>query len=300
VRVLVTGATGFVGRWLLPELEAAGHEAVAGPSSKELDLGSSPDFVGVIRETRPDAVAHLAAISFVPAVEADPEHARRVNVEGTKALLAGLDAVRSDAPVLVTSSAEVYGVPDRLPVSETAAVRPVNAYGLTKVDQERVAIEARTRGRRLAITRAFNHVGPGQRPSFVVPKMARSVLQLRSGAIESIPLGNIDRRRDFTDVRDVVVAYRLVLEALADHRDLRDPPIYNVGSGRSISIREVLEAMCALTGVAPRWHVDPDLLRTDDVQDNRADASALRAATGWAPRIPFEQSLRDVLASTTG
>jgi GDP-4-dehydro-6-deoxy-D-mannose reductase len=295
MRVLVTGATGFVGRWLMAELEEAGHEAIAAPRMEQLDLGASPDLRPLIRRVDPDTVAHLAAVSFVPEATVDPDRARRVNVEGTRALIQGLDAARSDAALLVTSTAEVYGVPDRLPLTEDAPLRPLNVYAETKVEQERIALQAAGRGRSVVITRAFNHIGPGQRPRFVVPALARRVLELKAARVDAIPVGNVDVRRDFTDVRDVVVAYRRLLEVFGDPRTDRGAAVYNVGSGRSISILDLLVRLCKLAGVEPRWRVDAAQVRAVDIPDSYADSTRLRAITGWGPRIPLDRSLLDVL-----
>jgi len=300
VRILVTGATGFVGRWLLPELQGAGHEVIPAPSSSELDLGASPDLAPLLREANPDAVVHLAAITFVPQATGDPELARRVTVGGTEALFAGLDAAGNRAAVLIPSSADVYGVPAALPIPESAALQPHNEYGRTKLAQEDVARAAAERGRMVVIARAFNHLGPGQRTTFVAPKLARDVLRLRAGEIDSIPIGDVTARRDFTDVRDVVAAYRLLLEATVGARTPDPCSVYNVGSGRSIAISELLARMCELAGVEARWHVDTAQLRPDEIHDRYADTTALRDLTGWAPRIPLDDSLRDLLASTSG
>ena len=283
----------------MAELGAGGHEAIPAPPSTEIDLATSPDLAPLIRATEPDAVAHLAAVTFVPDATNDPDLARRVTVGGTSALFAGLDEAGSTAAVLISSSADVYGAPSELPIRETAAIRPVNEYGRTKVAQERVAVEAAAR-RTIVIARAFNHVGPGQRPVFVAPKLARDVVRLRSNTLDSIPIGDVSVRRDFIDVRDVVVAYRELLEAAAAGRMKERSATFNVGSRHSISIGELLTRLCQLADVEPRWHVDPSQLRPDVIRDRYADTSALRTLTGWEPRIELDDSLRDLLASTSG
>ena len=299
MRVLVTGATGFAGRWLVLELATAGHTVIEAPSHRELDLGGSPDLVPLVRDARPDAVAHLAAVAYLPDAEADPEHAERVNVGGTEALFKALDAAGSNAAVLVTSTADVYAPTVPLPIDEEAEVAPRSVYGKTKVAQEAVAQAAARDGRAVAIARAFNHVGPGQRPVFVVPALARRVLEVRAGRTASIAIGNVSARRDFTDVRDVVLAYRLLLERMADAERSEAATIVNVGTGRSVAIEEVLRLLCTLAGVEPRWHVDEAQVRPIDIADRVADIGRLRLITGWEPRIPLETSLRDVLASTS-
>jgi GDP-4-dehydro-6-deoxy-D-mannose reductase len=299
MRVLVTGAHGFVGRWLTSELEAAGHLVVPAPSHTELDFGASPDLSPLIRDARPDAIAHLAAVSFGPDAERDPGRARAVNAGGTQSLFDGLDRTGSSSPVLVTSSSEVYGTQAQLPIAEDAALLADREYGRSKIEQERVSLEAQRRGRRVIVVRAFNQVGPGQRPEFVAPAFARRVLAVKRGEAADIPVGNIDVRRDFTDVRDVVRAYRLLLEALAVGRSIEglEPPVVNVGSGRSVAIRDVLATLCEAAGVPMTTRVDPTFLRQDDMPDAYADITRLRRLITWTPEIPLERSLADLLAS---
>jgi GDP-4-dehydro-6-deoxy-D-mannose reductase len=298
MKVLVTGASGFAGRWLQAELERAGHEVVAAPGHRELDLAASPDLRSLFASEAPDAVAHLAGVSFAPDAAHDPELATRVNAGGTRAVFSALDAIGSQAPVLVTSSSDVYGTfkTSDLPLRESLASRPAAPYGESKVAQEREALEASKR-RRVVITRAFNHIGPGQRDVFVAPALAHRVLEFRAGRTKAVPVGNIHVRRDLTDVRDVVHAYRLLLEAVVEGRVPPDQPIYNVASGRSVEIRTILEILCDLAGVAVVTEVEPSLVREGDPPDVRGDAGALRALTGWAPDIPLATSLADLLRS---
>jgi GDP-4-dehydro-6-deoxy-D-mannose reductase len=301
MRVLLTGATGFVGRWLSTELEQAGHDVVAAPGQDELDLGGNPDLRPVVAASQPDAVAHLAAVSFGPDATRRPLLAERVNVGGTRALFAALAAEGSDAAVLVTSSSEVYGKPEpgELPITEAHPRRAKEAYGRSKVAQEDAALEAAP-SRTVVITRAFNHIGPGQREVFVAPAMARRVLELKAGRAQSIPVGNLDVRRDIGDVRDVVRAYRLLLEVAVAGRIPIGKRIYNVATGRSIAVRTLVEELCEIAGVPAVLKIDPALVRAGEAPEIRGDASLLHALTGWAPEIPLQTSLRDLLAAMAG
>lgn len=304
MRVLVTGASGFVGTWLTRELRTSGHAASAFPSHDRVDLTDAGAIAAVIRAKAPDVVAHLAAVSFGPDATRDPALAFRVNVGGTLALCEALRA-QSDPPILlVAGSSDVYGSPELrdLPLTEAASLRPRSAYGLSKAAQEAVALEAASRqGLRVVVARAFNHTGPGQRDVFVVPALARRVAALKRGDAAEIPVGNLEVRRDFTDVRDVVRAYRLLMELGSDGRiGDRGGSVVNVASGRSVSIRSLLLDLCRMAQVEPRMMVDPSLVRPDDPPDIVGDASALRALTGWTPLVPWPQTLAEVLAEAAG
>jgi GDP-4-dehydro-6-deoxy-D-mannose reductase len=302
VKVLVTGATGFVGQWLIRELIAAGHEAVATPGRKELDILDSSTLGALVRECRPDAIAHLAGIAFAPDALRDRQQAVRVNIGGTQSLFTALESAACDACVLVSGSADVYGVPrpEDLPLGESAPLRATHPYGLSKLGQEAIAVAAAARGRvPLAVTRSFNHLGPGQRSEFVAPALALRVLQARQRGDARVRVGNADVRRDFTDVRDVVRAYRLLLEHLAIARS-QEPLIVNVASGRSRSIRELLRMIGEAAGIDPELVLDPALVREDDPPEIVGDASHLRAVTGWEPSIPIDRTVADLVASLGG
>jgi GDP-4-dehydro-6-deoxy-D-mannose reductase len=299
VRVLVSGATGFVGRWLIRELTTAGHETIATPGSLLLDITDEAAVARFLAEARPDAVAHLAGMAYGPDAARDPEGAFAVNVGGTEVLLAVVASTGRPMPLLIAGSSEVYGRPrpGDLPLTEAAPTRTDQPYGRSKLAQERAALALASRhGLPIVVTRSFNHTGPGQRAEFVAPAFARRVLAARAAGAHEIRTGNIDIRRDLGDVRDVARAYRLLLEGLADGV-LGKTTVVNVATGRSVSIRAVLSILCRLAGVKAEPVVDPALVRPDDPPEIVGDASRLRALTGWEPQIDLERTLADLLAS---
>jgi GDP-4-dehydro-6-deoxy-D-mannose reductase len=303
VRVLVTGARGFVGPWLRTELESAGHSVIdADSGSERLDV-TDPAALRAALAERPDAVVHLAAISSSAAVAADPGRALQVNVGGTLLLLEAIAATaRNEEPpvVLVAGSSEVYATPtpETLPLDEDAPLAPRTLYALTKAAQEGVALSAaRRHGLRLVVTRAFNHTGPGQQPRFVVPALAERIVAVRDGRADEVRAGNLDVARDITDVRDIVRAYRLLLEALAAGGIEAGGAVYNVASGRSVWLRDVLAQLAEAADVVAEVVVDPQYVRADDPVEISGDASALHSVTGWEPAIRLEETLRDMLGA---
>jgi GDP-4-dehydro-6-deoxy-D-mannose reductase len=303
VKVLITGSTGFVGRWLVRELEAAGHRPVSAPDSSHLDIRDSRAVAELLTSTQPDAVAHLAGIAFGPDARLRPDLAFSVNEGGTRSVMSAAAESRG-TPVLVVSSAEVYGTPapTDLPLGESAPLLAEHPYGLSKLAQERVVLESGGTGPPSVIVRPFNHTGPGQRLEFVVPALARRVLAARQAGTRAIIAGNIDVRRDFSDVRDVVRAYRLILEALVDSGQ-PGHAIYNVASGRTVAIRDIAHAFASLAGIDVEITIDPELVRESDPAEIRGDASLIGADLGWHPSIPFDVTIRDVfddVASRTG
>jgi GDP-4-dehydro-6-deoxy-D-mannose reductase len=272
------------------ELRAQGDDALA-PSSSELDL-LDPDAVrATVGDLRPDQIFHLAALASVRRSWEDPRGTLLRNLEMTVNLLEAVRLEQPGASVLLASSSEVYGPPARLPVTESDPVRPQNPYAVSKAACELVgAQQADARGLRVVRTRAFNHAGPGQSDVYVVASLTRQVAEAEADGGDAVVLrtGNIDVSRDFTDVRDVVRAYTAAVGL--------DPGVYNVCSGRSISIREVIETLRANARIEVRHEVDPDRLRPHDVQEIRGSARLLEEATGWRPRIDFDRTVADALA----
>lgn len=295
MRAFVTGGHGFVGTWLRRHLAAAGDEVVA--PGHGFDVTDPATLRPAMGDARPDAVYHLAGLAHVGRSWDEPEEFLRVNALGT---LHVLEAARRCQPVprvLLVSSAEVYGPvkPEEVPVPESAPLRPASPYAASKAAAEMLGVQAHL-GRGVPVIRArpFNHAGPGQDPSFVVPALARRIVDARRSGESSVPVGNLAPRRDVTDVRDVVRAYRLLVE--------RGEPgeVYNVCSGADVAIEELARRMLSLAGADLELRTDPALLRPADVPVLRGDPARLRAVTGWEPELSLDQTLAAVLEELAG
>ena len=292
MRALITGGKGFVGQWLSAHLKDRGDDVAI--IDLETDVADGAAVRRVMSDVRPDAVYHLAAMTHVGDSWDQPSQVLRVNVLGTAEILAAARAIPELPRVLVVSSAEVYGVvgTDQLPLDEHTATLPTSPYAASKLAAEAVALQAwRGYGQPVMVVRPFNHIGPGQSPNFFVPALAKRIVEARRAGAGSLPVGTLTTRRDFTDVRDVVVAYRRLMEA-------GEPGgVYNVCSGRDVAMAEVAHDLLRLAGADLELVTDPALVRPVDVPRLRGDATLLRETTGWLPVIPLATTLADVLAS---
>lgn len=299
MRVLVSGATGFVGRWLTRELLAAGHDVIPAPSSAELDIADLRAVRGLVEHARPDVIAHLAAVAASREAGRDPERAVRTNIGGMVAVTEAARTAHPTPALLVVSSAEVYAAPSEAdpPLDEDAPLAPRHAYGMLKLAQEAVAAAAARRyDLPMVVVRPFNHVGPGQPPTTAVAAFAEQIAAVRRGESDELPVGNLDVERDIGDVRDYVVAYRLILEALGAGRLGRPHAVFNLSTGTAVSLRWVIAELCRIASVEPRIVVDPGLVRPDDPPRIVGDASRLRRTIDWQPRTELSTTLADVLA----
>lgn len=312
-RVLVTGAGGFVGQWLLPALAEAGHSLVAlasepvdttpagVPARPEAtwhigDLRDDGYVRDVVRSARPDIVMHLAAISHVPTATADPVQAWDVNVTATARLLLHLGAERAagviDPRVLIVGSAEQYGRHDAraFPLREDAMQEPRTVYAATKVAQEALALQQwRATGLSIVVARSFNHSGAGQPPRFLVPSLvARAKALADAPAGTPFPIGNRVPVRDFLHVSDVVSAY-ISLVRLGTPGEA-----YNVASGTGWSVQDILSRVLERAGTRAVPVEDPTLMRPVDVPTLVGDPQKLQDATGWRARRSFEDILDDL------
>jgi GDP-4-dehydro-6-deoxy-D-mannose reductase len=289
VRAYLTGGTGFVGDWLLRHLSDAGDTCIApGP---EIDVTDPALIAADLKAALPDVVYHLAALTHVGQSWLEPAETFRVNAMGTLNLLEAAASCEVPPVVVLVSSAEVYGpAPATETLDEHAELRPVTPYAVSKVAAEFLGLQAFLgRGLRVVRARAFNHVGPGQLDDFVVSALARRMVEAELHNGGDVQVGNLAASRDFTDVRDVVRAYRL----LATNGVAGEA--YNVCSGRAISIAALAAQMAGLLSCEVRFVQDPDLFRPVEVPVLVGDASKLVAATAWQPTIELATTLSDVL-----
>lgn len=312
-RALVTGAAGFVGQWLCRALVAAGWDVVgAGIAAQPpdgiltdderravrwllADIRNQADVARVVTYTRPDAVFHLAGVTFVPDAQGDPVLAHEINVLGAARLMHEIRTRKRggeiDPVVLVIGSAEQYGVGEvgRQRV-ETDPQAPVTVYAASKAAQEIIALEAeRSDGVRVIATRSFNHSGPGQAEHFLIPALVRRARAVRAGDERHLRIGNADTVRDFLHVRDVVRAYLLLID--------RGVPgeVYNVCSGKGQRVRDLAERVLAAVGADAVVEVDPALVRRVEVPWLVGDSTKLRDATGWTPALSCDDIIADLI-----
>lgn len=303
MRILVTGAHGFAGRHLIDELTAHGHEPIAldrtpggdQPACQSVvaDLADNAAVESALRDTGPDAVVHLAAWSHVGHSWKAPAEVYRANTVNTISLYDAVSRLLGpDARFLYVSSADVYAPagPEELPLTEKSPTRATSPYAASKLSaEEALRLLRRNGGAQLTTIRPFNHIGPGQAPTFVCPVFARQVAEIEQGTRATLTHGNLEALRDFTDVRDMVRAYRLLVEASAP------APLYVAASGRAVSIGTIAETLFQIAGIRPCMEVDPALFRPVDTKELRGDATLLRHQFGWSAEIPLETSLADIL-----
>jgi len=293
MRALITGSSGFVGRHLEHHLVESGDEVVGTDrASGGPDLLDAVGFASLLADVRPDAVYHLAGDADVGGSWDHPRETFRANAEGTLNILKAARACNVGR-VLHIGSADVYGRvrPHELPLSESSPLRPVSPYAASKIAAEYLALQAcGGYGQEVVIVRAFNHIGPGQSDRFVAPAVAMRIVRAELDGSPTITAGNLTPRRDLTDVRDVVRAYRLLVVS-------GEPGVaYNVCSGIALSVAEICEALIAASTADLTLEADPELQRPVDLPVLIGDNSRLTAATGWEPIIPIAQSLGDLLA----
>ncbi len=297
-RILITGASGFVGRHLTTALGATyPSTALLTPSIDVRDQGM---VAAAVQEAVPDVCIHLAAVSTVRGAERDEDQAWQVNLHGTLHMARAILRHAPDCLLLFISSADAYGYSFRAgtPVTEHVALAPMSTYAATKAAADLALGSMAEQGLRCVRLRPFNHTGPGQSEQFVVAAFARQIARIAAGLQPPLlEVGNVDTRRDFLDVRDVCSAYVACIEQATA---LAPGTILNLASGNARKIGDILSRLQNLAGVSVETRIDPSRVRKSDVASACGDATLARATLGWAPTIPWQQTLQDVLDDWRG
>jgi GDP-4-dehydro-6-deoxy-D-mannose reductase len=312
LRVLITGITGFAGSHLAeyvlaehPGTEVFGTmrwrsrtENIRGIESKiqllECDIRDQSSVTGLIERAQPDRIFHLAAQSFVPSSWNAPAESLTTNILGQLNLFEAVRAAGIDPWIQIACSSEEYGLvhEDELPIRETNPLRPLSPYAVSKVGQDYLGYQYfKSFGTKVVRTRGFNHDGPRRGDVFVSSNFAKQLAAIEKGKKPPvIHVGNLEARRDFTDVRDMVRGYWLALDGGCEPGE-----VYNICTGKDYSIQRVLDELIRMSGIEVEVREDPERLRPSDVPILLGDSSKFRKATGWKPEIAYERTLRDML-----
>lgn len=302
-RVLVTGASGFVGRHLIARLaERAPNWTVVAPGAgaprkaarPELDVCDAEAVREAVAAASPSHVVHLAAVAAVTEAGQDPRRAWAVNLGGAVNLVEALKREAPQAFLLHVSTAEVYGASLLHGVAdETAALQPLNTYAVTKAAADLLVGQEALQGLKACVVRPFNHIGAGQSEAFAMPAFASQIARIEAELVEPVLyVGSLSDERDFLAVQDVVDAY---IDLLLQPLPVVQRQIFNVASGGSVTMRDMLDRLLAKTTVPIGVEVDPQRLRGRSPTRVHADAGKLRRATGWAPRVPLDDALSALL-----
>ena len=297
MRILVTGANGFVGHFVTRELQRHGHDPILhgiADMPVTFDICDAAAVDQAIRELKPEGCIHLAGIAFVPRSWEKPDETLNINVGGTVHLLEAFRKYVPDSRFLFICSSQIYGgKPRSAPITEDSVTDPENIYAVAKLAADQITLLYHARyGLHAMSVRPGNHIGPGQSKDFVAPSFAQQVRDIAEGRKPPrLMVGNLESQREFTDVRDVARGYRLLMEC--GHAG----QAYNLSAGHFSTIGGVLDQFCTLAGVAPERVVDPTRYRPTDTQPP-LDCTKLRHDTGWEPTLSLADSLRDVYADT--
>lgn len=303
MRVLVTGASGFVGRHLAKNLKNHGHELVlTAPDVDSIsidtvthpvhkcDITSLEEVGRMVQTLKPDAAIHLAGVAHVPSANSNQENLVRINIVGTTNLCAALNNLPS-AKILLASSALVYDLNQggEVRLNEDCITSPNSPYGYSKLAAENICHTYSSDKFRVFIARPFNHTGPGQSTEFVCSALAKRIAACREG--DTIEVGNLSARRDFSDVRDIADAYRLIIEN-GENRD-----VFVLGAGQTVAISDVLKELIKISGKNVDTRTSPDLLRNDDPAVVIADPSKIERKLGWQRKYSLSRTLQDLYNS---
>ncbi len=292
--IVITGGAGFVGQHLAAELRNRPNTNIVSWDQPDIDITDPETFRRQLETEQPAWIVHLAGIAAVGTSLKDPDLVRRVNINGTKNVLQAVKQLSPGTQVLVASSADIYGAKANeysgrpLPELPLVDALPQNPYAISKLDMERMIVDEFNDF--VIRVRPFPHIGPGQKLGFVTADFASQIAAIETGRQEStMQVGNLKAERDFTDVRDVVRAYRLLLE------QGQVGEVYHVATGQGTSIQSILDQLVALSGMQITVEQDAERMRPSDIPSLIGDASKLQAATGWKPAIGLADSLKDIL-----
>ena len=302
MKALITGIDGFVGNYLTANLLNDGYEVYGTsiiPNYKKenvkifnMDLLDKNRVLEIISKVKPDKIFHLAGQSAVGLSWKNPTLTFDVNVNGTINLLEVLRVKNINTKILIIGSSDQYGIikEEDCPINENQEQNPQSPYGISKKTQEEIALlYSKVYNMNIIVARPFNHIGPGQNKNFVVPDFASKIIDIERGAVPIIKVGNLDTYRDFTDVRDIVRAYVLLLEK----GNIGE--IYNIGSGKAIRVQEILDKLINLSRLPISVEIDPDKFRPIDVPLVLCDNSKINSDTGWEPQISIDKTLIETL-----
>lgn len=302
MRALITGSQGFVGQYLRQELEENGYEVIGldvqpGENTIQADLLNPEQINATVKQAKPDAVFHLAGQADVAKSWKIPQKTMEINVIAAVNLMEAVRAFDPSVQMVLVGSSDQYGnlgEAGKL-VSEKLETNPQTPYAVSKKAQEEMArVYVRAYGMNICMTRSFNHGGAGQRLGFLIPDFASGIVKVERGEAKSLKVGNLTSRRDFTHVRDVVRAYRMIAEKG------KPGEVYNVGSGVTYSAQEILDKLCEMAVCSIPVEQDPARMRPSDTPVICCDHSKLTHDTGWQPQIPLEDILSDTLRCWRG
>jgi len=298
IKALITGIEGFVAPYLdsflkKQDIETTGTYFQGEKPSENthfLDVTQKKEVFEVIKQIKPDLIFHLAGFSSVSQSFKMPELCKEINVKGSKNILDAVIGIGLNPRILMVGSAEVYGVPIKLPIKENHQIKPLSPYGESRMEQELICENiARKNNLDLIFTRSFNHTGPRQGETFVIPNFAKQIVLIEKNKQDKIMVGNLSAIRDFSDVRDVVSAYYLLIQ--------KGKPLekYNVCSTKGRSIKSILSQLIEFTGEEIIIEKDIDRMRPSEIPELVGDNSKCESEIGWKPKIPFSKTLKDII-----
>ena len=297
MKALITGSEGFVGQYLRAELEAHGYTVTgldlqAGPQTLAVDLLDAEATLDAVRTTAPEVIFHLAGQADVGKSWRIPGKTIALNEIAAVNLLEAVRAVCPECAVVLVGSSDQYGSLREAgaSVSEETKMQPMNPYAISKAAQEQLGMAyAKSYGLRVCMTRSFDHGGAGQRPGFMIPDFVSGIVKVERGEADAVSVGNLTSRRDFTHVKDVVKAYRLIAEKG------KPGEVYNVGSGVTYSAQEVLDKLIGMAKCPVTVRQDPARMRPSDTPVVCCDNRKLKQDTGWEPELGMEEILKETL-----